>query len=112
MKAYMSNFGDLSSPNIYFAFIDCRFVFHHPRTKRLPPSTTRGDFSTRKSVMSTCSSVYHYYMKQYVFRSNHIYIDYIMLIYWDTDLNKSVYFFLNPICILLVVCTRQLLFVS
>ena len=28
-----------------------------------------------------------------------------MLIYWDTDLNKSVDFFLNPICILLVVCT-------
>ena len=28
-----------------------------------------------------------------------------MLAYWDTDLNKSVDFFLNPICILLVVCT-------
>ena len=27
-----------------------------------------------------------------------------MLAYWDTDLNKSVDFFLNPICILLVVC--------
>ena len=27
-----------------------------------------------------------------------------MLVYWDTDLNKSVDFFLNPICILLVVC--------
>ena len=33
------------------------------------------------------------------------------LAYWDTDLNKSVDFFLNPICILFVVCTRQLLFV-
>ena len=27
-----------------------------------------------------------------------------MLAYRDTDLNKSVDFFLNPICILLVVC--------
>ena len=27
-----------------------------------------------------------------------------MLAYWDTDLDKSVDFFLNPICILLVVC--------
>ena len=31
-----------------------------------------------------------------------------MLAYWDTDLNKSVDFFLNPICILLVVCTRTI----
>ena len=31
-----------------------------------------------------------------------------MLAYWDTDLNKSVDFFLNPICILLVVCTSTI----
>ena len=31
-----------------------------------------------------------------------------MLAYWDTDLNKSVHFFLNPICILLVVCTSTI----
>ena len=31
-----------------------------------------------------------------------------MLAYWDTDLNKSVDFFLNPICILLFVCTSTI----
>ena len=31
-----------------------------------------------------------------------------MLAYWDTDLNKSVDLFLNPICILLVVCTSTI----
>ena len=31
-----------------------------------------------------------------------------MLVYWDTDLNKSIDFFLNPICILLVVCTSTI----
>ena len=31
-----------------------------------------------------------------------------MLAYWDTDLNKYVDFFLNPICILLVVCTNTI----
>ena len=31
-----------------------------------------------------------------------------MLAYWDTDLNKSADFFLNPICILLVVCTSTI----
>ena len=42
------------------------------------------------------------------FRSNHLYSDYIMLAYWDADLNKSVDFFLNPICILFVVCTSTI----
>ena len=31
-----------------------------------------------------------------------------MLANWDTNLNKSVDFFLNPICILLVVCTSTI----
>ena len=40
--------------------------------------------------------------------SNRIYSDYMMLAYWDTDLNKSVDFFLNPICIFFVVCTSTI----
>ena len=31
-----------------------------------------------------------------------------MLAYWDADLNKSVDFFPNPICILLAVCTSTI----